>query len=44
MGTTADDGDLVITFPRAWTAAQRVELMEDVPRPAPASAGRTWAS
>jgi hypothetical protein len=35
MGTTADDGGLIITFPRAWTAAQRLEFMEDVARVLP---------
>jgi hypothetical protein len=33
--TTADDGALIITFPRAWTAAQRLEFMADVARALP---------
>jgi hypothetical protein len=32
MSTTSDDGALIITFPRAWTAAQRLEFMADVAR------------
>jgi hypothetical protein len=33
--TTSDDGGLIITFPRVWTAAQRLEFMEDVARALP---------
>ena len=32
MSTTPDDGGLIITFPRAWTAEQRLEFMADVAR------------
>ena len=35
MSTAADDGALIITFPRAWTAAQRLEFMADVARAVP---------
>ena len=35
MSPTADDGALIITFPRAWTAAQRLEFMADVARALP---------
>jgi hypothetical protein len=36
MSPTADDGaPLIITFPRAWTAAQRLEFMADVARALP---------
>jgi len=35
MSPAADDGALIITFPRAWTAAQRLALMEDVARALP---------
>jgi hypothetical protein len=34
MSPAADDGALM-TFPRAWTAAQRLEFMEDVVRATP---------
>ena len=30
MSPTADDGALIITFPRVWTAAQRLAFMADV--------------
>ena len=30
MSPTADDGALIITFPRAWTADQSLEFMADV--------------
>ena len=33
--TTADGGGLIITFPRAWTAAQRLAFMADVARALP---------
>jgi len=32
MSPAADDGALIITFARAWTAAQRLAFMEDVAR------------
>lgn len=35
MSPTADDGALIITFPRAWTAAQRLEFMADGARALP---------
>lgn len=35
-----DDGALIITFPRAWTAAQRLASMADVARALP---GERWA-
>jgi hypothetical protein len=35
MSPAADDGALIITFPRAWTAAQRLAFMEDVARAIP---------
>jgi hypothetical protein len=35
MSQAADDGALIITFPRAWTAAQRLAFMEDVARALP---------
>jgi hypothetical protein len=35
MSPTADDGALIITFPRAWTAEQRLAFMEDVARALP---------
>jgi hypothetical protein len=35
MRPTADDGALIITFPRAWTADQRLAFMEDVARALP---------
>jgi hypothetical protein len=35
MSPPADDGALIITFPRAWTAAQRLEFMADVARAVP---------
>jgi hypothetical protein len=35
MSPTADDGALIITFPRAWTAEQRLAFMEDVARAVP---------
>ncbi len=44
MSPTADDGALIITFPRAWTADQRLEFMATSLVPCRASAGRTWAS
>jgi hypothetical protein len=34
MNPTAD-GALIITFPRAWTAAQRLAFIEDVARAVP---------
>jgi len=33
--TTADDGGLIITFPRAWTAQQRLAFMADAARALP---------
>ena len=33
--TTASGGALIITFPRAWTAAQRLAFMADVARALP---------
>jgi hypothetical protein len=35
MSPAADDGALIITFPRAWTPAQRLAFMEDVARALP---------
>jgi hypothetical protein len=35
MSPTADDGALIITFPRTWTAAQRLSYMSDVARAIP---------
>jgi hypothetical protein len=35
MSPTADDGGLIIIFPRAWTAAQRLAFMADVARALP---------
>jgi hypothetical protein len=35
MSPDADDGALIITFPRAWTAEQRLAFMEDVARALP---------
>jgi hypothetical protein len=35
MNPPAADGALIITFPRAWTAAQRLEFMADVARALP---------
>jgi hypothetical protein len=35
MSPTADDGALIITFPRVWTAEQRLEFMADVARAVP---------
>ena len=35
MSPTVDGGALIITFPRAWTAAQRLEFMVDVARAVP---------
>jgi hypothetical protein len=35
MSPAADVGALIITFPRAWTAAQRLAFMEDVARGVP---------
>ena len=35
MRPPADDGTLIITFPRAWTAAERLAFMEDVARALP---------
>ena len=35
MSPTADDRALIITFPRAWTAAQRLAFMADVARGLP---------
>jgi hypothetical protein len=35
MTPPAVDGALIITFPRAWTAAQRHEFMADVARALP---------
>jgi hypothetical protein len=32
---------LIITFPRAWTADQRLQFMADVARALPRGAGRT---
>ena len=35
MRSAAADGALIITFPRAWTAEQRLAFMEDVARALP---------
>jgi hypothetical protein len=35
MSPPADDGALIITFPHAWTAAQRLGFMADVARALP---------
>jgi hypothetical protein len=35
MSPPRDDGALIITFPRAWTAAKRLEFMADVARALP---------
>jgi hypothetical protein len=35
MSPTADDGALIITFPRAWISAQRLAFMADVARALP---------
>ena len=35
MSPTADAGGLIITFPRVWTAAQRLAFMADVARALP---------
>ena len=35
MRPAADDGALIITFPRAWTTAQRLAFMADVARALP---------
>jgi hypothetical protein len=35
VSPAADDGGLIITFPRAWTAAQRLAFMADVARAVP---------
>jgi hypothetical protein len=35
MSPAADDGALIITFPRAWTAEQRLAFMADVARAVP---------
>jgi hypothetical protein len=35
MSPAADEGGLIITFPRVWTAAQRLEFMADVARALP---------
>ena len=35
MSPTAYDGALIITFPRAWTTAQRLEFMADIARAVP---------
>jgi hypothetical protein len=35
MSSPAADGALIITFPRAWTAAQRLAFMADVARALP---------
>ena len=35
MSPTADDGALIITFPRVWTAARRLAFMADVTRAVP---------
>ena len=32
MSPTTDDGALIITFPRTWTADQRLAFMADVAR------------
>jgi hypothetical protein len=32
MSPTADDGALIITFPRVWISAQRLAFMADVAR------------
>ena len=39
MSPTEHDGALIITFPRLWTAAQRLAFMEDVGRRAPRALG-----
>jgi len=39
MSPAADEGGLIITFPRAWTAAQRLTFMEDVARGLPRDRG-----
>jgi hypothetical protein len=45
MSPAENDGALIITFPRAWTAAQRLAFMEDVARAIPRERWeRTWAS
>jgi hypothetical protein len=44
MSPAVADGALIVTFPRAWTAAQRLAFMADVARACPVSAGPTWAS
>jgi hypothetical protein len=35
VGDAPGGGALIITFPRAWTAAQRLEFMADVARALP---------
>jgi hypothetical protein len=35
MSPSADNGGLIITFPRAWTTAQRLAFMADVARALP---------
>jgi hypothetical protein len=35
MSPAADDGALIITFPRVWTAAQRLAFMAEVARALP---------
>jgi hypothetical protein len=40
MSPTADDGGLIITFPRTWTASQRLAFMADVARALPR---KRWA-
>jgi hypothetical protein len=35
MSLPADDGARIITFPRTWTADQRLAFMEDVARAVP---------
>ena len=35
MSPAANDGALIITFPRAWIAEQRLAFMEDVARAVP---------
>jgi hypothetical protein len=35
MSPAADDGALIITLSRAWTAAQRLAFMDDVARALP---------
>ena len=35
MSPAADHGGLIITFPRVWTAAQRLAFMADVARALP---------